>query len=88
MGPHEFDGVRAWAQALTVYVDIVGISLAGGAGVEDALMVAAQAGTGPQFEELAAALRAAAVVPAHHPPKTTSPRAPPGIRSLTTRSGI
>lgn len=50
---------RAWAHALTVYVDIVGISLAGGAGVEDALMVAAHAGTGPQFEELAAALRAA-----------------------------
>ena len=36
-------------EALTVYVDIVGISLAGGAGVEDALMVAARAGTGPQF---------------------------------------
>ncbi len=50
---------RAWAQALTVYVDIVGISLAGGAGVEDALMVAARAGTGPQFDELAATLRAA-----------------------------
>jgi tight adherence protein C len=50
---------RAWSQALTVYVDIVGISLAGGAGVEDALMVAAQAGSGPQFERLHAALRAA-----------------------------
>jgi len=50
---------RSWAQALTVYVDIVGISLAGGAGVEDALMVAAQAGTGPQFERLHGALRAA-----------------------------
>jgi tight adherence protein C len=50
---------RAWSQALTVYVDIVGISLAGGAGVEDALMVAAQAGSGPQFERLDAALRAA-----------------------------
>ncbi len=50
---------RAWAQALTVYVDIVGISLAGGAGVEDALMVAAHAGTGPQFERLDATLRAA-----------------------------
>lgn len=50
---------RAWAEALTVYVDIVGISLAGGAGVEDALMVASQAGSGPQFEELAATLRAA-----------------------------
>ena len=50
---------RAWAQALTVYVDIVGISLAGGAGVEEALMVAARAGSGPQFEELDATLRAA-----------------------------
>jgi Flp pilus assembly protein TadB len=50
---------RAWSQALTVYVDIVGISLAGGAGVEDALMVAAQAGSGPQFTRLDAALRAA-----------------------------
>ena len=50
---------RSWSQALTVYVDIVGISLAGGAGVEDALMVAARAGTGPQFEELDATLRAA-----------------------------
>ena len=50
---------RAWSAALTVYVDIVGISLAGGAGVEDALMVAARAGTGPQFEQLDATLRAA-----------------------------
>ncbi len=50
---------RAWSAALTVYVDIVGISLAGGAGVEDALMVAARAGAGPQFEQLDATLRAA-----------------------------
>jgi len=50
---------RAWSEALTVYVDIVGISLAGGAGVEDALMVAARAGAGPQFARLDAALRAA-----------------------------
>jgi tight adherence protein C len=50
---------RSWSQALTVYVDIVGISLAGGAGVEDALMVAADAGTGPQFAELRRTLRAA-----------------------------
>lgn len=50
---------KAWAQTLTVYVDIVGISLAGGAGVEDALMVAARAGSGPQFEQLDATLRAA-----------------------------
>jgi tight adherence protein C len=50
---------RAWARALTVYVDIVGISLAGGAGVEDALMVAADVGTGPQFGELRSTLRAA-----------------------------
>ena len=50
---------RAWSQALTVYVDLVGISLAGGAGVEDALMVAARAGKGPQFAQLDATLRAA-----------------------------
>jgi tight adherence protein C len=50
---------RAWAQALTVYVDMIGISLAGGAGVEEALMVAAHAGTGSQFERLDATLRAA-----------------------------
>ena len=50
---------KAWSQVITVFVDVVGISLAGGAGVEDALMVAAQAGNGPQFEELAAAMRAA-----------------------------
>jgi Flp pilus assembly protein TadB len=50
---------RAWARALTVYVDIVGISLAGGSGVEDALMVAADVGTGPQFGELRDTLRAA-----------------------------
>jgi tight adherence protein C len=50
---------RAWSQALTVYVDLVGISLAGGAGVEDALMVAARSGSGPQFDELNATLRAA-----------------------------
>jgi Flp pilus assembly protein TadB len=42
-----------------VYVDIVGISLAGGSGVEDALMVAADVGTGPQFGELRDTLRAA-----------------------------
>ena len=46
-GPGPSPARRSWAQALTVYVDIVGISLAGGAGVEDALMVAAQAGSGP-----------------------------------------
>lgn len=50
---------RNWAQALTVYVDVVGISLAGGAGVEEALMTAARTGTGPQFRELAETLRTA-----------------------------
>lgn len=50
---------RAWSQALTVYVDIVGISLAGGAGVEEALSVAARTGSGPQFQELAETLRTA-----------------------------
>jgi tight adherence protein C len=50
---------RSWTRAVTVYVDIVGISLAGGAGVEDALMVAADVGTGPEFRELRSTLRAA-----------------------------
>ena len=48
---------RSWAEALTVYVDIVGISLAGGAGVEDALSVAARSGSGPRFAELDDVLR-------------------------------
>jgi Flp pilus assembly protein TadB len=50
---------RRWAQTLTVYVDIVSISLAGGAGVEDALTVAARAGSGAEFATLADALRTA-----------------------------
>lgn len=50
---------RSWAQTLTVYLDVVGISLAGGAGVEDALMSASHAGAGPQFRRLADTLRAA-----------------------------
>ena len=57
--------------ALTVYVDIVGISLAGGAGVEDALMVAARAGTGPQFER---AQRHAAGRPDPAPQAVARPR--------------
>ncbi len=48
---------RSWAEALAVYVDIVGISLAGGAGVEDALSVAARSGSGRRFVELDDALR-------------------------------
>ena len=56
-GPRHAPGLGR--EPLTVYVDIVGISLAGGAGVEDALMVAARAGSGPQFAQLDAALRAA-----------------------------
>jgi tight adherence protein C len=50
---------RSWTRAVTVYVDIVGISLAGGAGVEDALMVAAEVGTGREFGEIRGTLRAA-----------------------------
>lgn len=50
---------RSWARTLTVYVDVVGISLAGGAGVEDALMVAARSGSGPRFVELAHTLQIA-----------------------------
>jgi tight adherence protein C len=48
-----------WAHALTVYVDVVGISLAGGAGVDDALYGAATAGHGREFGEIAGALHAA-----------------------------
>jgi Flp pilus assembly protein TadB len=50
---------RAWSHALTVYVDIVAISLAGGAGVEDALLDASTAGHGREFDALAGALHAA-----------------------------
>jgi tight adherence protein C len=50
---------RRWAHALTVYVDIVGISLAGGAGVDDALYGAASAGQGAEFGLLGAELLAA-----------------------------
>jgi Flp pilus assembly protein TadB len=50
---------RAWAHALTVFTDVVGIALAGGAGVEDALLDAAAAGAGPQLEQLAATMHAA-----------------------------
>jgi Flp pilus assembly protein TadB len=50
---------RAWSHALTVFTDIVGIALAGGAGVEDALLDAAAAGNGPQLEQLSAVMHAA-----------------------------
>lgn len=50
---------QAWAHALSVFTDIVGIALAGGAGVEDALLDAAAAGSGPQLEQLAATMHAA-----------------------------
>lgn len=49
----------AWDGAITVFVDVIGISLAGGAGVDDALMDAARSGTGRQLTELAATLQAA-----------------------------
>lgn len=50
---------RAWDGAITVFVDVVGISLAGGAGVDDALMDGASAGTGDELRSLAATLLAA-----------------------------
>lgn len=50
---------QAWDGAITVFVDVIGISLAGGAGVDDALMDAARAGTGRQLTELATTLQAA-----------------------------
>ena len=75
---------RAWAQALTVYVDIVGISLAGGAGVEDALMVAARAGSGPQF---AAARRRPARRPDPPPQAVARPRRARRARRHPCRCG-
>ncbi len=50
---------RAWAQALSVFTDVVAIELAGGAGVEEALLDAAAAGRGPQLEQLSAVMSAA-----------------------------
>lgn len=50
---------REWNRALASYLDIVSICLAGGAGVEEAVMDAAATGTGPQLGQLAAALRRA-----------------------------
>ncbi|CAN5785057.1 hypothetical protein BH20ACT4_BH20ACT4_05670 [soil metagenome] len=50
---------QAWDGAITVFVDVIGISLAGGAGVDDALMDAARAGDGRQLTALAATLHAA-----------------------------
>ena len=49
----------AWDGAITVFVDVVGISLAGGAGVDDALMDGASAGSGDEMAELASTLFAA-----------------------------
>lgn len=50
---------RAWSHALAVFTDVVGIAIAGGAGVEDALLDAAAAGSGPQLEQLSATMHAA-----------------------------
>lgn len=50
----------AWMHALTTYVDLVGIGIAGGAGVDDAVLSAAELGAGPQLEQLAQVLREAA----------------------------
>jgi tight adherence protein C len=47
---------KAWSHALATFLDVVSISLAGGAGVEDAVIDAATAGTGPQLTRLAASL--------------------------------
>jgi tight adherence protein C len=50
---------RAWSHALATFLDVVAISLAGGAGVEDAVMDAAATGTGPELTRLAATLHRA-----------------------------
>lgn len=52
---------KAWSQAISAYLDVVGIALAGGAGVEDAMIDAAKIGTGSQMAELHETLHAAQV---------------------------
>ena len=47
---------RSFEHALSSYVDLVNVLLAGGAGVESALEAAAEAGDGPTFQELRSAL--------------------------------
>jgi Flp pilus assembly protein TadB len=47
---------RAFRHALSAYLDLVNILLAGGAGIETALYAAADAGDGPGFEKLRHAL--------------------------------
>ncbi len=47
---------RSFEHALSSYVDLVNVLLAGGAGVETALEAAAEAGAGPTFTELRSAL--------------------------------
>lgn len=42
----------AWRQALSAFLDLVVIALAGGAGIQEALADAAQVGTGPVFAQL------------------------------------
>ena len=51
---------EAWMHALTTYVDLVGIGIAGGSGVDDAVLSAAELGAGTQLEQLAQTLRDAA----------------------------
>ncbi|VVJ22716.1 Uncharacterised protein [Amycolatopsis camponoti] len=50
---------REFRAALSAFLDLVGITLAGGAGVEAALTDAAAVGTGPAFGKIRRALRAA-----------------------------
>lgn len=50
---------REFRDALSAFLDLVGITLAGGAGVEAALGDAAAIGTGPAFEAIRRALRTA-----------------------------
>lgn len=45
-----------WSHALTVYVDVIAICLAGGAGVEDAMLDAASIGSGPELHQIAVTL--------------------------------
>ena len=50
---------QAWGHALSTYLDLVGILLAGGAGAEEALHTAADWGAGPEFAVLSDTLNSA-----------------------------
>ena len=52
---------QAWGHALANYLDLVVILLAGGAGAQEALHAASQAGAGPEYQVLASTLAIARI---------------------------